>query len=227
MAYTDSSFLRYLKTCELNSPRQVRWVALIESYGVKIAHIPGTTNTAADSLSRPTGDINPLLPVDPSENWKQQYEALDLPICGYAPWHPNQPPTNTSFHHGKWWLDDCILVPRPRREDVAGYCHDAITAGNWGSRKTLQILQRQYVFDDRKEFVDHNVRTCHTCQRVKSERKSSQGKIQPLLIPEPKWQAIHIDWVLGSPPWPPNVGTYETVLTITDRASKMVLCSNQ
>ena len=48
-AYTDSSFLRYLKTYELNSPRQVRWVALIESYGVKIAHIPGTTNTAGDS----------------------------------------------------------------------------------------------------------------------------------------------------------------------------------
>ena len=28
-SYTDSPFLRYLKTCELNSPRQVRWVSLI------------------------------------------------------------------------------------------------------------------------------------------------------------------------------------------------------
>ena len=67
-AYTDSSFLRYLKTRELNSPRQVRWVSLIESYGVKIAHIHGTTNTAADSLSRPRGDIIPLLPVDNMED---------------------------------------------------------------------------------------------------------------------------------------------------------------
>ena len=73
-----------------------------------------------------------------------------------------------------------------------------------------------------KEFVDHHIRTFHTCQRVKSERKSSRGKIQPFLIPERKWQAIHMDWVLGLPPWPPNVGTYEAVLTITDRATKMV-----
>ena len=154
-------------------------MALIDTYNVEIQNIPGTTNTAADSLSRPTGDIKPLLQVDPSENWKQQYEALDLPICGYTPWRPNQPPTNTSFHHGKCWLEDRILVPRPKREEIVGYVHDAITAGHWGSRKTLQIIQCRYVFDDMNEFVDHHVRTCHTChtcQRVKSERKSSRGK---------------------------------------------------
>ena len=49
-AYTDSSFLRFLNTCELNSPRQVRWVSLINTYNVEIMHIPGTTNTAAESL---------------------------------------------------------------------------------------------------------------------------------------------------------------------------------
>ena len=73
-----------------------------------------------------------------------------------------------------------------------------------------------------KDFVDNHVRTCHICQRVKSERKSSRGKIQPFLIQERKWQAIHIDWVLGVPTRPPDVGTYDAVLTITDRATKMV-----
>ena len=70
--------------------------------------------------------------------------------------------------------------------------------------------------------MDNHVRTCHTCQPVKSERKSSRGKIQPLLTAERKWQAIHMDWVLGLPPWPPNVGIHDAVLTITDRATKMV-----
>ena len=134
-------------------------MALIESCGVKIAHIPGTTNSAADSLSRPRGDINPLLPVDPMEDWVQQYETLDLPVAGYAPWRPNQPRTNTPFHHGKWWLDDRILVPNTRREEVVTNCHDAITAEYWGSRKTLHILQHQYVFDDMEEFVDNHIRT--------------------------------------------------------------------
>ena len=135
-----------------------------------------TTNTAAGSLSRPRGDINPLLPVDNREVWTQHYVTLDLPIAGYAPWKPNQPRTNTSFHHGKWWLDDRILVPKTKREEVVASCHDAITSGQCGSRKTLQILLHRYVFDDAKDFVDNHIRTCHTCQRVKSERNSSRGK---------------------------------------------------
>ena len=73
-AYTDSSFLHFLKTCELNSPRQVRWVSLINTYNVEIMHIHGTTNTAADSLSRLKGDINPLLPITATDDWRQQYE---------------------------------------------------------------------------------------------------------------------------------------------------------
>ena len=92
--------------------------------------------------------------MDPGEDWKTKYETLDLPIAGDTPWRPNQPRTNTSFHHGKWWLDDRNLVPRPRREEVVNYANDAITAGHWGSRKTLQILQRRYVFDDMKEFME-------------------------------------------------------------------------
>ena len=120
------------------------------------------------------------------KNWKQQYETLDLPNAGYAPWKPNQPRTNTSNHHGKWWLDDRILVPKTICEEVVTNCHDAIAARHWGSRKTLHILQRRYVFDDMKEFVDNHIRTCHTCQRVKSERKSSLGKLHPFLVPERK-----------------------------------------
>ena len=54
------------------------------------------------------------------------------------------------------------------------------------------------------------------------ERKASRGKIQPLTIPERKWQAIHIDWVLGLPQWPQNIGTYNAVLTITYMATKVV-----
>ena len=81
--------MRYLKTVEVTSARMMRWISLIGTYTVEFTHIPGTTNIAADALSRLKGDINPLLPVDPREDWKQQYETLDLPIAGYTPWRPN------------------------------------------------------------------------------------------------------------------------------------------
>ena len=88
-ADTDSSFMRYLKTVEVTSARMMRWISLIGTYTVEFTHISGTTNIAADALSRLKWDINPLLPVDPREDWKQQYETFDLPIAGYTPWRPN------------------------------------------------------------------------------------------------------------------------------------------
>ena len=59
-AFTDSTFLKYLKTYELSSPRQVRWVSLIESFNVELTHIPGVTNTAADASSRLDPSILPI-----------------------------------------------------------------------------------------------------------------------------------------------------------------------
>ena len=35
-AYTYNSFLRYLRTCEIQSPRQAHWAALIDTYNVEI-----------------------------------------------------------------------------------------------------------------------------------------------------------------------------------------------
>ena len=64
-------------------------MSIINTYNVEIMHIHGTTNTAADSLSRIKGDINPLLPMDPAEDWRKQYEGQDIPIAWHTPWRPN------------------------------------------------------------------------------------------------------------------------------------------
>ena len=51
--YTDSTFLKYLRTRDITlSGRQARWMQVIETYNLVLHHIPGTTNTAADALSR-------------------------------------------------------------------------------------------------------------------------------------------------------------------------------
>ena len=47
-------------------------------------------------------------------------------------------------------------------------------------------------------------------------------KISALADTRAKWHIVHMDWILGLPPWPPNVGTYNAFLTLTDRATKMV-----
>ena len=50
LADTDNVALRYWKTAQNLSPRQVCWLAYIGMFDLDIAHIPGITNTAADAL---------------------------------------------------------------------------------------------------------------------------------------------------------------------------------
>ena len=62
LAYTDSTFLTHLRTQEVVSPRQARWLSTISQYSPTIIHIPGTTNVVADALSR-VNVLGPLLDV--------------------------------------------------------------------------------------------------------------------------------------------------------------------
>ena len=50
--YTDNSALSYLQKNPKPSPRQVRWLEKLQRYDLKISHIPGRSNVAADTLSR-------------------------------------------------------------------------------------------------------------------------------------------------------------------------------
>ena len=52
LVYTDNSALSYLQKNPKPSPRQVRWLEKLQRYDLKISHIPGRSNVAADALSR-------------------------------------------------------------------------------------------------------------------------------------------------------------------------------
>ena len=75
-AYTDSSFLKFLTTLKTPSPRVVRWMADLSLYNYEVRHIPGSTNTAADALSRMyPEDSLALLKIDVSPDWTDAYKA--------------------------------------------------------------------------------------------------------------------------------------------------------
>ena len=56
-----------------------------------------------------------------------------------------------------------------------------------------------YWSDEMKKDVAEFVFKCLTCQQVKVEHQKPSGKLQPLSIPEWKWERITMDFVIGLP----------------------------
>jgi len=73
-----------------------------------------------------------------------------------------------------------------------------------------------------KPLIAEFVQTCPLCHRIKPDRRAKRGLLQPLPLPTRKWQSIAIDCVLGLHKiWRKGVA-YDSILTVIDRATKMV-----
>jgi hypothetical protein len=50
-----------------------------------------------------------------------------------------------------------------------------------------------------KNDVAAHVALCDVCQRVKAEHQRPAGLLQPLQVPEWKWEEIGMDFIVGLP----------------------------
>ena len=68
-----------------------------------------------------------------------------------------------------------------------------------------------------KTDVANLVNKCFVCQKVKIEHQKPIGTLQPLEIPECKWENISMDFMMGLPR---TTSRYDTIWVIVDRLTK-------
>jgi hypothetical protein len=68
-----------------------------------------------------------------------------------------------------------------------------------------------------KQHIAEYVALCHVCQQVKAEHQKPIGLLQPLQIPEWKWDEIGMDFITGLPKT--STG-YDSIWVIIDRLTK-------
>ncbi|KAL4039222.1 hypothetical protein IC575_002871 [Cucumis melo] len=66
-----------------------------------------------------------------------------------------------------------------------------------GSTKMYQDLKRVYWWRNMKREVAEFVSRCLVCQQVKAPRQKPAGLLQPLSIPEWKWENVSMDFITG------------------------------
>jgi hypothetical protein len=126
----------------------------------------------------------------------------------------------TEDDQGTIWFKKRICVPDvgDLRKTILREAHDSAYSNHPGSTKMYQDLKKRYWWYGMKRDVATHVALCDTCHRVKAEHQKPAGLLQPLKVPEWKWEEIGMDFIVGLPRTPAG---YDSIWVIVDRLTKV------
>nr|ABA97807.1 retrotransposon protein, putative, Ty3-gypsy subclass [Oryza sativa Japonica Group] len=121
---------------------------------------------------------------------------------------------------GTVWLGERICVPdnKDLKDAILKEAHDTLYSIHPGSTKMYQDLKERFWWASMKREIAEYVAVCDVCQRVKAEHQKPAGLLQPLKIPEWKWEEIGMDFITGLP----RTSTgHDSIWVIVDRFIKV------
>jgi hypothetical protein len=115
--------------------------------------------------------------------------------------------------------DARIVIPNDMelRRDILHEAHKTRYTVHPGSTKMYQDLKKKFRWHGMKRDVAEYGAQCHVCQQVKVEHQRPAGPLQPLSIPEWKWDQIAMDFVVGLPKAPSG---QDSIWVVIDRLTK-------
>jgi len=103
------------------------------------------------------------------------------------------------------------------RKLILSEAHDIAYSIHPGSTKMYYDLKERFWWYGMKRSVAEYVAICDTSQRVKANHQSPAGLLQPLKIPEWKWE-ITMDFIFGLPHTRKG---YNSIWVVVDRLTKV------
>ncbi|WVZ77009.1 hypothetical protein U9M48_024914 [Paspalum notatum var. saurae] len=121
---------------------------------------------------------------------------------------------------GTVWHGDRICVPNIKsiRDLILKEAHETAYSIHPGSEKMYQDLKQKFWWYGMKREVAEYVALCDVCQRVKAEHQKPAGLLQPLKIPEWKWEEIGMDFIVGLPR---TQSGFDSIWVVVDRLTKV------
>ncbi|XP_074304823.1 uncharacterized protein LOC141639644 [Silene latifolia] len=120
------------------------------------------------------------------QKWREMIERADGGVKSKFSIHSDG---NLRFN-GRW----CIPDNEGLKKKILTEAHATPYSIHPGGDKLYKDLKKTFWWPNMKKEVAEFVSRCLTCQRVKGEHKRPQGKVQPLEVPEWKWEKFGGSW---------------------------------
>ena len=112
------------------------------------------------------------------------------------------------FYKGRIYLTPKFEVKKLIMKEY----HDNPLAGHPGFYKTYKQIREKYSWKGLKG----DIQECEICQQNKIEQSHPAGLLQPLPIPNKKWESISMDFITGLP----KVHGKDSIYVVVDRLTK-------
>jgi hypothetical protein len=179
--------------------RQQKWVRKIQDYNFDIEYVKGKNNVVVDALSRRPSTYSM---TEISVDWKFELlveyskskftcELMD----GQLQDDRYRVMNDIIYYKGRI----CLVPESSFKRKVLQACHDSPVAGHQGFLKTYRQIRERFSWKRLKGDIMRHIRDCTTCQQNKDEHSHPAGLLQPLPIPERKWEIISMDFITSLP----------------------------
>ncbi|KAL0554253.1 hypothetical protein IC582_008170 [Cucumis melo] len=111
----------------------------------------------------------------------------------------------------------CVPSDCAVKTELLSEAHSSPFSMHPGSTKMYQDLKRVYRWHNMKREVAEFVSKCLVCQQVKAPRQKPAGLLQPLSIPEWKWENVSMDFITGLPR---TLRGFTVIWVVVDRLTK-------
>lgn len=221
---TDQKSLIHLDDQRLNTYWQQKALTKLMGLQYKICYKKGTTNNAADALSRVPHSVDSelysLSVAQPVwlQNLKDSYETSSLAQQLLAELAVNQQKGHFSLSNGiirykeRIWLGHSNSL----QQQVIKALHDSPIGGHSGVFVTYCRVKKLFSWPHMQKHIQEFVAACGICQQAKTEKVLYPGLLQPLPVPNHGWQVVTLDFIEGLP----VSSTYNCILVVVDKFSK-------
>jgi hypothetical protein len=120
---------------------------------------------------------------------------------------------------GVVWFKDRLCVPdiKSIQELILKEAHETTYSIHPGSEKMYQDLKKRFWWYGMKREIGEYVARCDSCQRIKAKHQRPTSLLQPLQIPQWKWDEIGMDFIVGLPC---TRAGYDSIWVVVDRLTK-------